>query len=155
MRRNRQLPQFIRRVGWILLCLHFSRINITQYQSIMCFNLNTVDKSSSVYKAFFFKAFLCFFFSNINGSYVYAARTKLVSLKSCLLFVQKSIGLYMEILYLCIQINLNTFLTHTFCAEVSYIILSGGSTSKILSTVTWKRKILVITVLCFIYIHGI
>lgn len=106
MRKNRQLSRFIWRVcDWVLLSLHFSRINVTQYQSIMCFNLNTVDKSSSVYKAFFFKASLWFFFffSNINSSYVYAARAKLVSLKSCLLFVQNNSGLYMEILYLCIH----------------------------------------------------
>lgn len=77
-----------------------------------------MDKSSSLYKVFFFKAFLCFgFFFNINSSYVYAARAKLVSLKSCLLFIQKNIGLYMEMLYLCIQINLNMFLIHVSSAE--------------------------------------
>lgn len=87
-------------------------------------------------KHFSSRLFCVVFFFLTSIAVLCMQQEQLVSLKSCLLFIQKNIGLYVKRLYLCIQIDLHMFLIHTSCAEVSYIILSGGSTSKIFSTVT-------------------
>lgn len=68
--------------------------------------------------------------------------------------MQKNTDILMEIVYFCMQIDLHVSYKY-ICAEISYIILTGGGTIKIFSTVNWKEKFGFHGVVAYIYLWDI
>lgn len=134
MRRNRQLPQFVQRLwDWIWWCLYFIRIKITQCQSIMCF-------SSKLFWVVFLGGWVVFFFPlpSIAAMCMQQEQTYIIKILYGL-YAEKYWYLYGNTVF--VSTNRFIHVPYTYiCAEISYIILRGGSTSKIFCTVNWKGK---------------